>query len=69
VAKTKTYVHQVDDGRREPTWPVADGEHAVSEFAAHVQGALSPFGNDVQLPVPVESLGYVHPGPAERPNR
>jgi hypothetical protein len=25
------------------------------------QGANSPFGDDVKFPLPVESLGYVHP--------
>jgi len=54
--------------RRDPTWPVAEGENAVSEFAADLQGALSPFG-DGDLPLPVESLGYAHPGPGDRPNR
>jgi hypothetical protein len=54
---------------REPTWPVADGEHAVSEFAAGLPGALSPFGEDSDFPLPVDSLGYVHPGPADLPNR
>jgi hypothetical protein len=39
----------------------------VSEIAADLAGALSPFG-DVEFPLPVERLHYVHPGPAERPN-
>jgi hypothetical protein len=47
----------VDNG-----WPasidVHDGEHAVSEFAAPLVGALSPFG-DTEFPmVPAP---YVHP--------
>jgi len=54
---------------REPTWPVEEGEHAVSEFAAELPGALSPFGEAPEFPLPVETLGYEHPGPADRPNR
>lgn len=43
-------------------WPreIAEaGDHAVSEFAAHLSGALSPFG-DVEFPLPAESLPYLH---------
>ncbi|KAA2262941.1 hypothetical protein F0L68_10730 [Solihabitans fulvus] len=47
--------------RIDPHWPeVTDGEHAVSELASDVQGALSPFGK-VTFPLPVEDLGYTHP--------
>ena len=55
VAEKKRYV---DNG-----WPQSDDgdhEHAVSEFAASISGALSPFG-DVEFPLPVEHLSYVHP--------
>ncbi|MFT4125334.1 MAG: hypothetical protein QM662_03790 [Gordonia sp. (in: high G+C Gram-positive bacteria)] len=45
----------VDNG-----WPFADGEHAVSEFAADVPGALSPFG-DVTFPLPADEVNYVLP--------
>jgi len=53
---------------REPTWPVEEGEHVVSEFAAELPGALSPFGDGAEFPLPIEALGYEHPGPADRPN-
>ncbi|CAM3882722.1 MULTISPECIES: hypothetical protein [Tsukamurella] len=43
----------VDNG-----WPAAEGDHAVSEFAAPLVGALSPFG-DVQFPE--AHIPYVHP--------
>ncbi|NMO01539.1 hypothetical protein HH308_09975 [Gordonia sp. TBRC 11910] len=43
----------VDNG-----WPNTDGEHAVSEFAANVCGALSPFGS-TEFPLPVEDLPFV----------
>jgi hypothetical protein len=54
VAEKKKYV---DNG-----WP-KDGngdaaEHAVSEFATHISGALSPFG-DVEFPIPLEDLPFV----------
>lgn len=55
--------------RREPSWPVEEGAHAVSEFAAETPGALSPFGEDQQLPLPTDSLRYNHPGPEDQPNR
>ncbi|HET8641492.1 MAG TPA: hypothetical protein VFM37_06115 [Pseudonocardiaceae bacterium] len=44
--------------RIDPAWP--DVPHPVSEVAAAVQGALSPFG-DVEFPLPAEELPYVHP--------
>jgi hypothetical protein len=46
---------------------VPAGHIPVSEFAAEVQGGLSPFGEDVQLPLPVDALTYRHPSAAERP--
>jgi succinate dehydrogenase / fumarate reductase iron-sulfur subunit len=42
-------------------------EAHISEFAADVAGAMSPFGDDVEFPLPSERLGYEHPGPANRP--
>lgn len=39
----------------------------ISEFASNVQGALSPFGSDLRLPMPVELLTYRHPAPEDRP--
>lgn len=45
----------------DPTWPVvADGGHAVSEFNADRQGALSPFG-ELDFPLTGEQIPYVHP--------
>ncbi len=46
--------------------PVHDFQ--VSELAADQAGALSPFGTDVEFPLPVEQLTYTHPGPADRPH-
>lgn len=44
--------------RIDPEWP--DVPHPVSEVAASLQGALSPFG-DVEFPLPAEELPYRHP--------
>jgi hypothetical protein len=46
---------------------VPDGRLPVSEFAAEVQGGLSPFGEDMQFPLPTEEILYRHPGPEDRP--
>lgn len=40
----------------------------VNELAADMVGAFSPFGPEVELPVPIENLRYRHPKPEERPN-
>ena len=46
--------------RIEPTWPHSeDGANPVSELAAEAQGAESPFGSDVELPVPLERHGRI----------
>jgi hypothetical protein len=42
-------------------------EEHISEFAADVAGGLSPFGDDVEFPLPFERLGDRHPRPANRP--
>jgi hypothetical protein len=41
---------------------------AVSELAAPAAGAASPFGDDIEFPLPLEELGYHHPTRAERPH-
>jgi hypothetical protein len=41
----------------------------ISEFATDSAGALSPFGPDVEFPLPLEQLSYKHPSPADRPHR
>ncbi|AKK10640.1 hypothetical protein [Corynebacterium uterequi] len=44
-------------------WPtnIPEGYHAVNEVLAPTVGASSPFGDDLQLPIPAEKLNYVHP--------
>jgi hypothetical protein len=40
----------------------------VSEFAAERPGPLSPFGEDVEFPLPAEKVSYVHPTPEDKPH-
>ncbi len=45
----------------DPRWPeIEEGGHAVSEFNADRQGALSPFG-EIEFPIPGDEIPYVHP--------
>jgi hypothetical protein len=47
--------------RIDPTWPSwSDEDHPVSELAAPIQGALSPYG-EVTFPLPADQLPYEHP--------
>jgi hypothetical protein len=47
--------------RIDPTWPsLSEEDHPVTELAAPLQGALSPFG-DVIFPLPSDQLLYEHP--------
>jgi hypothetical protein len=39
----------------------------VNELAADQAGGLSPFGDDVEFPLPLDKLRYTHPGPESRP--
>jgi succinate dehydrogenase / fumarate reductase iron-sulfur subunit len=55
------------DSSRVDRTRVPDGRLPVSEFAAEVQGGLSPFGEDVQFPLPAEQILYRHPSPDDRP--
>ncbi|MFC9978877.1 hypothetical protein [Gordonia sp. NPDC127522] len=57
VESAKGKKHYVDNG-----WPQDENgdaaEHAVSELATHISGALSPFG-DTEFPLPVDDLPFV----------
>jgi hypothetical protein len=47
----------VDNG-----WPqLGDGDHAVTELSSTRSGGLSPFGEDIEFPVPATEIPYVHP--------
>jgi hypothetical protein len=40
----------------------------VNEIAADQAGGLSPFGADVEFPLPIDKITYVHPTLENRPN-
>jgi len=40
----------------------------VSEFTSERPGPLSPFGEDVEFPLPPDKVAYVHPSAADRPS-
>jgi hypothetical protein len=40
----------------------------ISEFAADMAGSLSPFGPELQFPLPLDQIHYTHPSRADRPN-
>ncbi len=39
----------------------------VNELAADQAGGLSPFGPDLEFPLPLDRIRYRHPGPEDRP--
>jgi succinate dehydrogenase / fumarate reductase, iron-sulfur subunit len=57
-----------DAARRERSEVVPAGHLPVSEFAAEVQGGLSPFGEDVEFPLPTDRISYRHPSAEDRPH-
>jgi hypothetical protein len=46
-----------------------DEDFHVSELAADHAGAMSPFGSEVEFPLPLQRLDYRHPSPQEWPRR
>jgi hypothetical protein len=57
----------MSDSARADRMRVPEGRLPISEFAAEVQGGLSPFGEDVVFPLPTEELRYRHPTAEDRP--
>jgi hypothetical protein len=51
-----------------PTPPHIVAEFHISEFAAGQAGSISPFGPELQFPLPLDQIIYTHPGPADRPH-
>jgi len=43
-------------------------EFNVNEIASDQAGGLSPFGADVEFPLPIDQILYVHPTAENRPN-
>lgn len=57
TTQKKTIQRYVDPG-----WPVlADGVSAVTELSSSRSGGLSPFGEDVEFPLPADDVPYIHP--------
>jgi succinate dehydrogenase / fumarate reductase iron-sulfur subunit len=54
---------QAPAGHAAPVGP--DGRLPVTEFTLDRSGAASPFGDDVEFPLPVEDLNYQHPTPPD----
>ncbi|MFN2518224.1 MAG: hypothetical protein ABR604_04130 [Jatrophihabitantaceae bacterium] len=44
------------------------GDFHVSELASDMAGSLSPFGPEIEFPLPLARLRYTHPSPADRPH-
>ncbi|MGH3658848.1 MAG: hypothetical protein ACRDUA_19510 [Micromonosporaceae bacterium] len=42
---------------------VKDGHLPVSEFLFDRAGAGSPYGDEIEFPMPTQGLGYEHPEP------
>ena len=52
----------------EPTWGQSDdGGPPLTELTSESAGALSPFGEDHDFPLPVNLIRYAHP--TDKPNR
>ena len=44
------------------------GDFHVSELAADLAGSLSPYGPDIEFPLPLTKIRYRHPAKADRPH-
>lgn len=44
------------------------GDFHVDELATDMAGSQSPYGPELEFPLPVNQLRYEHPGPKARPN-
>ncbi len=40
----------------------------ITELTADMAGSLSPFGPELQFPLPLDQIHYTPPGPGDRPN-
>ena len=48
--------------------PMHVGDFHVNELASDMAGALSPYGQEVEFPLPLHKIRYQHPGPENRPH-
>jgi hypothetical protein len=44
------------------------GDFHVSELAADMAGSLSPYGPEIEFPLPLTQIRYRHPTRADRPH-
>ncbi|MDQ2751257.1 MAG: hypothetical protein ABI775_11995 [Pseudonocardiales bacterium] len=44
------------------------GDFHVSELAADMAGSLSPYGPEIEFPLPLSQIRYKHPSRADRPH-
>jgi hypothetical protein len=44
------------------------GDFHVDELASDMAGSLSPYGTELEFPLPLDQLRYRHPGPQARPH-
>jgi hypothetical protein len=44
------------------------GDFHVSELAADMAGSLSPYGPEIEFPLPLSKIRYQHPSSADRPH-
>jgi hypothetical protein len=47
--------------------PLALEDFHVNELASDQAGGLSPFGPEMEFPLPIDKINYTHPGPEARP--
>lgn len=40
----------------------------ISEFASDMAGPISPYGPELEFPLPLDQIRYRHPGPENRPH-
>jgi hypothetical protein len=53
--------------RRNPA-AIEVGDFHVSELAADMAGSLSPYGPEIEFPLPLSEIRYKHPSRANRPH-
>ncbi|GGN17222.1 succinate dehydrogenase / fumarate reductase iron-sulfur subunit [Actinoplanes campanulatus] len=70
TANPSTVNPPMSSARLPQTAPVGpDGHMDIAELVAPQQGGLSPFGEDLEFPLPPEQIAYHHPDPDKTPDR
>ncbi|MBO3740378.1 succinate dehydrogenase/fumarate reductase iron-sulfur subunit [Actinoplanes sp. NEAU-H7] len=69
AANPPTVNPPMSSARLPQTAPVGpDGHMDIAELVAPQQGGLSPFGEDIEFPLPPEQISYHHPDPDKSPD-